>query len=170
VTVPAGAQVLAADVGNADGGAPAKEIDLDLYLFYDNEGDGFDATDELAKSADADAEESIAIPGPAPGAYRFSVVGFKTKDPVSTYDFTSWVGADPTPDDPSTPSSAPGLEVRGDPRPVVFGEEVALELVWSGLLADGVYLGMVTFHDSAVPDPTDAKAITLVRITKRSSG
>ncbi len=168
VTVPAGAQVLAADVANADGGA--KDTDLDLYLFYDDEGNGFDPTDELAKSADADAAESIAIPRPAPGAYRFSVVGFKTRDPVSTYDFTSWVGADPSPDDPSTPSSAPGLEVRGDPRPVVFGQEVALELVWSGLPADGVYLGLVTFHDSAAPDPTDPKAITLVWITKRAGG
>jgi subtilisin family serine protease len=168
VTVPPGAQVLAADVGNADGGA--RDIDLDLFLFHDDEGDGFDAADLLDKSADEDAEESIAIPRPAPGAYRFSVVGFKTKDPVSTYDFTSWVGADPTPDDPATPSSAPGLEVRGDPRRVVFGEEVALELVWSRLPADGVYLGLVTFHDSAAPDPADAKALTLVRITKRSQG
>ncbi|MDQ3947178.1 MAG: S8 family serine peptidase [Actinomycetota bacterium] len=168
VTVPDGAQVLAADVTNADGGA--KEIDLDLYLFHDDEGDGFDATDEVAASADADAEESIAIPRPAPGAYRFAVVGFKTRDPVSTYDFTSWVGADPTPDDPTTPSSAPGLEVRGDPRPVVFGEEVALDLVWSGLAADGVYLGLVTFHDSAAPDAADPKAFTLVRITKRPAG
>jgi hypothetical protein len=168
VTVPDGAQVLAADVGNADGGA--KDIDLDLFLFYDDDGDGFDAGDALAQSADADAEESIAVPRPAAGAYRFSVVGFKTKDPVSTYDFTSWVGADPTPDDPTTPSSAPGLEVRGDPRSVDFGQEVELELVWSGLPADGVYLGLVTFHDSAAPDPADPKALTLVRITKRPAG
>ncbi|MGH8974273.1 MAG: S8 family serine peptidase, partial [Acidimicrobiia bacterium] len=167
VTVPPGAQVLAADVTNADGGA--KEIDLDLFLFYDDEGDGFDADDALADSADADAEESIAIPRPAPGAYRFSVVGFKTKDPVTTYDFTSWMGADPTPDDPTTPSSAPGLEVRGDPRAVVFGDEVALELVWSRLPADGVYLGVVTFYDRAAPDPAEVKALTVVRITKRSA-
>jgi subtilisin family serine protease len=168
VTVPPGAQVLAADVANADGGA--KETDLDLFLFYDDEGDGFDAGDELATSADADAAESIAIPMPAAGAYRFSVVGFKTRDPLTTYDFRSWLGADPTPDDPTTPSSAPGLEVRGDPRPVIFGQEVALDLTWSGLAGDGVYLGLVTFHDAAAPDPADAKAMTLVRVTKRSSG
>jgi hypothetical protein len=89
---------------------------------------------------------------------------------VTTYDFTSWLGADPTPDDPTTPSSVPGLEVRGDPRPVVFGQEVALDLTWSRLAADGVYLGLVTFHDAAAPDPADAKAMTLVRVTKRSSG
>jgi hypothetical protein len=168
VTVPAGAQVLAADVNNADGGA--KDTDLDLYLFHDDEGDGFDELDALARSADEDAEESIVIPRPDAGAYRFAVVGFKAKDPVTTYDFTSWVGADPSPDDPTTPSSAPGLEVRGDPRSVGLGEEVALELVWSGLPADGVYLGLVTFHDSAAPDPADPKALTLVRITKRPAG
>ena len=168
VTVPAGAQVLAADVNNADGGAT--DTDLDLYLFHDDEGDGFDELDALARSADEDAEESIVIPRPDAGAYRFAVVGFKAKDPVTTYDFTSWVGADPAPDDPTTPSSAPGLEVRGDPRPVGLGEEVALELVWSGLPADGVYLGLVTFHDSTAPDPADPKALTLVRITKRPAG
>ncbi|MGH9042967.1 MAG: S8 family serine peptidase [Acidimicrobiia bacterium] len=168
VTVPAGAQILAADVTNADGGAATEDIDLDLFLFYDDEGDGFDAEDGLAASADPDAEESVAIPYPAPGAYRFSVVGFKTKDPVSSYDFISWVGADGSPDDPATPSSAPGLEVRGDPRPVAFGDEVALELAWSGLSADGVYLGLVTFHDTATPDPAAPKAVTLVRITKSS--
>ncbi|HEY3240286.1 MAG TPA: S8 family serine peptidase, partial [Acidimicrobiia bacterium] len=48
VTVPEGAQVLAADVGNADGGA--KDTDLDLFLFYDDEGDGFDAADDVARS------------------------------------------------------------------------------------------------------------------------
>ena len=168
VTVPAGAQVLAADVGNADGGA--MDTDLDLYLFYDDEGDGFDATDALADSADEDAVESIAIVSPAAGAYRFSVVGFKTRDPVTTYDFTSWVGADPTPDDPATPPSEPGVEVRGDPRPVGLGEEVALELAWTRLVADGVYLGLVTFHDSAAPDPAVPKAVTLVRITRRPAG
>ena len=108
----------------------------------------------------------IAVPNPAPGAYRFSVVGFKTEDPVSSYDFISWIGADGSPDDPTTPSSAPGLEVRGDPRAVAFGDEVTLELAWSGLSADGVYLGVVTFHDTATPDPTAPRAMTLVRIRK----
>jgi hypothetical protein len=70
---------------------------------------------------------------------------------------------------PTTPSSAPGLEVRGDPRAVALGEEVTLDLVWSGLPADGVYLGLVTFYDNAAPDPADVKALTLVRITKRSA-
>jgi hypothetical protein len=165
VTVPAGASVLAADVTNADGGKT--DVDLDLYLFYDDEGDGFDPEDALADSADADAEESVAITHPAAGAYRFSVVGYKTSDPVTTYDFISWVGSDPTPDDPGTPSSAPGLEVRGDPRPVAFGDEVVLDLVWSGLPADGTYLGVVTFHDTAAPDPSAVEALTLVRIVKR---
>ena len=166
VTVPAGAQVLAADVGNADGGT--KDIDLDLFLFYDDEGDGFDPADAVADSADADAEEAVAIIHPPAGAYRFSVVGFKVKDPVTTYDFTSWVAADPTPDDPGTPSSGPGLEVRGDPQPVGFADEVVLDLVWSGLPADGTYLGVVTFHDTAVPDPAAVKALTLVRIVRRT--
>jgi subtilisin family serine protease len=166
--VPPGAQVLAAQITNADGGAP--DTDLDLYLFYDHDGNGFDAGDMAAVSADEDAAESIAVPLPPPGSYRLAVVGFKTMDPVTTYDFSTWLVSDPSPDDPSTPSSAPGLAVTGDPQAVTPGGLATLQLEWSGMDADGTYLGLVTYYDSAAPDPRLPLTASLVRIVKAPPG
>jgi subtilisin family serine protease len=165
---PPGAQVLAAQITNADGGAP--DTDLDLYLFYDHDGNGFDAGDLAASSADADAAESIAVPLPPPGSYRLAVVGFKTKDPVTTYDFSTWLVTDPSPDDPSTPSSAPGLAATGDPKSVTPGGSATVQLEWTGVDADGVYLGLVTYYDSAAPDPRQPTTASLVRIVKAPPG
>lgn len=167
VQVPPGTQVLAAEVSNADGGAP--DTDLDLYLFHDDEGDGFTAEDRVAASADGDAEEAVAIPLPSPGSYRFTVVGFKTKDPVSVYDFTTWLAADSSPDDPTSPSTVPGVAVTGDPKSVAPGEPATLTFEWSGIPADGVYLGLATFHDSG-PDPLHPVAQSIVRISKAPTG
>lgn len=164
VQVPPGTQLVAAETANVDGGNP--DTDLDLFLFHDDEGNGFDEEDRIAASADADSDETIVLPLPAPGAYRFGIVGFKTQDPVSTYDFTTWVVADPSPDDPATPSTAPGLAVRGDPLPVAPGDTVTLALEWSNMSADGVYLGIVTFFDSAAPDPHSPLTHSIVRIAK----
>ena len=164
VSVPPGTQLLGAETANVDGGN--LDTDLDLFLFHDDEGDGFDAEDEIASSADTDADETVVHPLPAPGAYRFSIVGYKTQDPVTTYDFTTWMAADPSPDDPSTPSTAPGLAVSGDPLPVAPGGTVTLHLEWSNMPADGTYLGLVTFFDSAAPDPRLPLTHSIVRIAK----
>jgi subtilisin family serine protease len=166
--VPPGAQVLAAQITNADGGAP--DTDLDLYLFYDHDGNGFDPGDAAAVSADEDAAESIAVPLPPPGSYRLAVVGFKTRDPATTYDFATWLVADPSPDDPSTPSSAPGLAVTGDPQAVTPGGSATLQLEWSGMGAEGTYLGLITYYDSAAPDPLLPVTASLVRIVKAPPG
>src|SRR5207302_7330052 len=88
VQVPPGAQILAGSTSNADGGKPS--TDLDLFLFYDKDGNGFQPEDQVAESAGAGADEFVALPSPRPGAYRFSVVGFLTSDPVSTFDFRTW--------------------------------------------------------------------------------
>jgi hypothetical protein len=178
VNVPPGTQLLAGRVGNADGGGPAgpdgkPPVDLDLFLLYDDEGDGFDAADgaqPVAQSADPDADEAITIIRPRPGAYRFSVVGYRVAEPTSSYDFTTWLLADPAPDDPAVPAGGPGVAVGGDPVAVGRGAEVALPLDWSGLTTDGTYLGLVTWHQGAAPDPATPIAGTLLRIVRAPAG
>src|SRR5437667_29332 len=110
--------------------------------------------------------ESIALPLPPPGHYRFAVVGFKTLRPASTYDFTTWLAADPSPNDPATPSTAPGLVVAGDPKVVTPGDGVLLRLAWSGVADDGAYLGLVTYHDLTPADPQSPVGATLIRVVK----
>jgi hypothetical protein len=170
VEVPAGAQVLAGAISAVDGGSPDADTDLDLYLFRDKDGKGLDASDAVALSAGPGAAESIALALPPPGSYRFAVVGFKTHSPSSTFDFTTWLGADPTPDDLASPSTAPGLMVGGDPKVVAPGDGLSLQLSWSGVGADGTYLGLVTYHDQTPPDPQKPVATTLVRVVKGPAG
>jgi subtilisin family serine protease len=174
VEVPDGAQVLAAavtlgdtpDAPSSDADHGAADTDLDLYVFRDDAGDGLDASDLLGLSAGPGADESVAALLPAPGTYRFAVVGFKTRSPTSTFDFTTWVGADPTPDDPADPPDGPGLVVAGDPKVVTPGEGVELALGWSGVEADGTYLGLVTYHDQAPAEPRLPSGLTLVRVVR----
>jgi hypothetical protein len=171
VEVPAGAQMLAAEISNVDHGAT--DTDLDLYLFHDQDGKGFEATDVVARSAGPGSMESIALAFPPAGSYRFAVVGFKTLGSstslprgTSTYDFTTWIGADPTPDDPASPSTTPGLTVGGEPEAVIAGEGFDLSVAWSGLNADGTYYGLVTYHDQTPADPQAPIAATLVRVVR----
>jgi subtilisin family serine protease len=168
VEVPAGAQVLAAQISSLDAGST--DLDLDLYLFRRRDGKGLDGSDVVGLSAGPGADESIALALPPPGSYRFAVVGFKTRSPASTYDFTTWLGADPTPDDPASPSTAPGLVVGGDPKAVSPGDGVELQLMWSGLAADGTYLGLVTYHDQTPVDPQTPAGVTLVRVVRAPAG
>jgi pre-peptidase len=163
VEVPAGAQMLAAEISAVNQGAA--DSDLDLYLFRDQDGKGFDADDVVALSAGPGSTESIALALPPTGSYRFAVVGFKTQKP-STFDFTTWVGADPTPDDPASPSTTPGLVVGGDPKDVAPGEGFDLQVTWSGVTAEGTYYGLVTYHDQTPADPQAPIAVTLVRVVK----
>jgi hypothetical protein len=172
--VPEGAQLLAAAVTTGDTpGVPGSDVpgdaggtDLDLYVFRDDDGDGFGASDLLGLSAGPGADESVAALLPAPGTYRIAVVGFKTKDATSTFDFTTWLGTDPAPDDPAVPAGGPGLVVDGDPRPVNPGEVAELRLGWSGLDADGTYLGLVTYHDQEPPASQVPVGLTLVRVVR----
>jgi hypothetical protein len=181
VEVPAGAQLLAAAVTSGDTPEPpgsdvdhgAADSDLDLYLFRDQDGKGFDANDLVARSAGPGSMESIALALPPTGSYRFAVVGFKTLGSstshprgTSTFDITTWVGADPTPDDPASPSTTPGLVVGGDPEDVTAGEGLELQVTWSGVTADGTYYGLVTYHDQTPADPQAPIAATLVRVVR----
>ena len=135
-------------------------------MFRDDAGDGFDASDLLGLSAGPGADESVAALLPAPGTYRLAVVGFKTQSPSSTFDFTTWLGADPSPDDPADPSTGPGLVVGGDPAVVTPGEAVELQLGWSGVETDGTYLGLVTYHDQVPAEPRLPAGLTLVRVVR----
>ena len=164
VEVPAGAQVLAAEISKLTD--PTAETDLDLYLFRDQETEGFDAADVVGRSAGPLSTESIAVANPAPGRYRFAVVGFKTPQPAAGYDFTTWLGSDPTPDDPASPSTAPGFAVEGDADEVAPGESRDLRLIWSGLDVAGTYFGVVTYHDHAPADPQAPIAATLIRVDR----
>jgi subtilisin family serine protease len=174
VEVPPGAQVLAAAVTpgdtpgppghNADRGAAG--TDLDLYVFRDDGGDGFGASDLLGLSAGPAADESVAALLPAPGTYRFAVVGFKTQAPTSTFDFTTWLAADEAPDDPAVPVGEPGLVVDGDPRQVTPGDAAQLRLGWSGVDTDGTYIGLVTYHGQAPAVPQVPIGLTLVRVVR----
>jgi subtilisin family serine protease len=165
VDVPAGAQLFASRISNVDGGDP--NTDLDLYIYRDDDHSGGFTNDEIvAQSASGIATEEVEIPEPEAGHYGVAVVGFTTKSPNSVYDLTNWLVADPSPDNPSP---APGLTVTGDPASVVIGCTPALKLNWSGVGADGLYLGVVTYHTGATPTAGNAKATSLVELTKSAS-
>ena len=161
LTVPADAKALAAELDAATLGDPL--VDLDLFVFHDDEGDGFNG-DDYVDSSETAAQEALFILDPSPGAYRISVRGVSA-DPVATFDLTTWVLDDTTPDLLSDPL-LPGLQVVGDPVPVTIGGAGTLELEWTGLDQPGVYLGYVTFHDTAVPIPNDPLGEMVVAITR----
>lgn len=166
VTVPAGGgQLLAGRISNADGGDP--NTDLDLFLFADPNNDGdpsdVDPTAPIAASASGSSDESIEVPLPDAGVYYMAVVGFTTKTPASTYDFTSWVVADPAPDDAA---QVPGLTVTGDPVTVTPGQQVPLSVDWSDVAAKGTYLGVATYHDSATPTLDNLQGLSVVELSK----
>ncbi|HEY3019101.1 MAG TPA: S8 family serine peptidase, partial [Solirubrobacteraceae bacterium] len=158
VDVPAGAQLLSGRISNA---GPA--TNLDLFLFRDGDGNGIFRPGELVdRSAGAAADEAVTEVLPAPGHYRFAVLGSRTQSP-STYDFTTWLADDARPDDPA---GGPGIALTGDPFAVAIGQSLPATLAWSGVDAKGLYLGLVTFHDSSAPSRDDVRASTIVELTK----
>ena len=105
----------------------------------------------------------VTITDPDPGDYLWVVVGFTTAEPNSVYDFSSWVVADPSPDNPA---NAPGLTVSGDPIQVQAGGAAQLSLDWSGVTGPGRYLGVVTYHDAATPSAANRIGHSLVWLTR----
>jgi hypothetical protein len=161
LTVPADAKALAAELDDTTFGDPL--VDLDLFIFFDDEGDGFQGDDFLDASETA-SQEALFLFDPDPGAYRISVRGV-TAHPVATFDLTTWVLDDTTPDVLSDPL-APGLQIVGDPVPVTVGGLGTLDLEWVGLDEPGAYLGLVTFHDTTIPNPNDPLGEMVVAITR----
>ena len=163
LAVPAGAQALAAEIGGA--AVSDTLIDLDLYVFHDDEGDGFRLDDLVDSSAIFNSAETVLVLSPDPGAYRISVRGFDVPS-VATFDLTTWLVADPAPDVLSDPPG-PGLGVGGDPATVGAGGIANLEVEWRGLDEPGAYLGLITYHDAAVPTPGAPLGRTVIVITRR---
>jgi subtilisin family serine protease len=165
VAVPAGAQLLASRITNVDGGDP--NTDLDMYIYRDDDQSGDFTNDEIiAQSASGIATEKVSLPDPPAGDYGVAIVGFTTNTPSSVYDLTNWLVADPSPDNPA---NAPGLAVTGDPASVIIGCNPALALNWSGVGSEGLYLGVVTYHNAAAPTAANAKATSIVELTKSAS-
>jgi subtilisin family serine protease len=166
VTVPAGAQLLSTRLSDVDPGA-GEDTDLDLFLYRDADGDGnFTNATLVAASASETSEESITYgPLPAAGKYAVAVVGYATRPGGSVYDLSTWVVADPSPDDPS---NAPGISVSD--RTVTAGVPTSLALSWSGVDAPGTYLGVVTYHRGTAPTTANIDAYSIVELTKTGGG
>jgi hypothetical protein len=156
--VPAGAQLVSARLGNVDGGAAGPN--LDLYLYRDPNGDGklSDAV-RVASSTRADSAEQVNVTFPTAGRYVVAVVGLVTASGGTVYDLSTWVVDDAAPDDG-------GLAVTDDPLTVRPGDPATLPLHWSGVDAQGLYLGLVTYHASRAPTLADVGAVSVVELTK----
>ena len=103
------------------------------------------------------------MPDPEPGRYGVEIVGFATRTPVSTFDLTTWIVSDTTPDE--EPGDGPALKVSGEPATVATADEVDLDLDWSNVKAKGTYMGVVTYHDGATP-ADDRLGSTIVELVK----
>lgn len=161
IQVAPGTQALAAETG---GHALTDQLaDIDMFLFHDDEGNGFQYDDLVELSERDGSGEAIFWRDPDPGAYRISVRGFEA-DPVATFDLTTWLIADPSPDLLSDPPG-PGLRIDGDPVAVTSDGVADLTVDWEGLEPPGVYLGLVTFHDTATPS-NGVVGETVVAITR----
>ena len=165
VEVPPGAQALAAETGGA--ALTDQLADVDLFLFHDDEGDGFDIDDLLEFSERDGSAESIIWTDPDPGPYRFSVRGFDA-DPIATFDLTTWLIADPAPDVLSDPPG-PGLQVTGDPITAVPAGIADLTVEWAGIDEPGVYLGLIRY-DLPISHPERLPWETVVAITRSQAG
>ena len=159
-----GTQAIAAETG---GPALTDQLsDVDLFLFYDDEGDGFDYDDLLEFSERDGSAESIIWTDPEPGPYRFTVRGFDA-DPIATFDLTTWLIADPAPDVLGDPPG-PGMAATGDPVTAIPGGIADLTVEWDGLDAPGVYLGLIRY-DLPIPHPDGLPWETVVAITRGGS-
>jgi hypothetical protein len=161
--VPPRTQLLAAETGGLALTDPF--ADLDLYLFYDDEGDGIGIDDLLDFSERLGSSESVYALDPLPGTYRISVRGFEANE-LLTFDLTTWTVTDTGPDQLSIPAG-PGFAVTGDPVSVIPGGLADLQLQWQGLDNPGVYLALVTYHDTALPSAANQIWETVVAVTRQ---
>jgi subtilisin family serine protease len=153
--VPSDAQLLRVQLGNVDGADFWSHIsNLDVYVLQDGDGNGFQYPgDVIASAAGASGFESVAVTDPAPGSYRVLVHRVDDVGPaVTTYDLTTWIAADPSPDDLTSPPG-PGVAATADPVVVAPGDTVAIPIDYAGLSVPGTHLGIVTFYDAAEPSP-----------------
>ncbi len=160
ITVPEGADLLRAEITNS----VPDDSDLDLYLYYDANGDGtFDDPDELYDlSATGASNEALLEFAPDPGKYRLVVNGFGTANP-STYDFTTWLVADKSPNDLA---DEPSVAIT-DPVTATLGGTVEPQLSYRGLNAAGSYVGVVRYSQAAgKPSGDSLLDASVVTVTK----
>jgi hypothetical protein len=123
VAVPAGTTVARFQVL----GAP--EDDLDLYVYRVVAG----KETLVDTSADVDADETVTLTDPDPGAYVACVHGFATPG-GGGYSWSQWA---------VPPSPVGNLTVTPTSPPVTAGQQLSLTAAWSGLDTAKRWLGFV---------------------------
>jgi subtilisin family serine protease len=119
--------------------------DIDVYLYYDAENNGFTDDELVAFSADGDSEEIVELVNPADGKYRLVVHGWGTPDGATTYDLHQWL-VDQTGADTGSLVATAG---SGDPFAVTQSDTVQITASYSGLTAPGQYRGVVNYDDGS---------------------
>ena len=131
--------------------------DLDVFLFYDADNDGFTLSDLLAQAADGDSHEIVELLAPEDGAYRLVLHGwgaFPGGVDVTRHQWTvAQAGADT--------GSLIGTAGTGDPFPVAPGDTVSVTAAWSGLTDLGEYRGVVGLSDGTTT--WDSTVIRVIR-------
>jgi subtilisin family serine protease len=141
-TLAAGTRYFAAGTFEA---TTTANSDLDVYIFYDADDDGFTLDDLVAFSADGDSEEIAELVAPAAGKYRVVVHGWGTPGGAgSTYTFHEWLVNQATADSGTLTAAQDG----GDGSVVNTGQTVGITAHATGLVA-GQSRGVVFYRDAA---------------------
>ncbi len=130
-TVPAGAMVARFALRQADVGSAGDDHDLGLltpsgaWIYSGNDG----------------SVETAQVVAPAAGSYRVCVVAYGTTSgaPTMTHKLSSWV---------VSAADVNSKFIVGVPGKVVAGNNSSVAISWSGLAANGRYLGGIHFTDA----------------------
>jgi hypothetical protein len=158
-TLAAGTRLYTAALFNSTTEAGA---DLDLYLFFDFNGDNAITFDELAAvSGGGDSNETIQIIRPPAGKFRILIHGWGTAGADgSAVTRHEWTLPNPAAPDPASLSARAGA---GDPAAVTIGQVVPITATFAGITGPGTqYRGTVEYHDQ-----TNARIGTTVVILNR---
>jgi subtilisin family serine protease len=133
--------------------------DLDVFLFYDADDDGFTLSDLIAQAADGDSNEVAELVNPPDGKYRLVIHGWGA--PPGGVDVTrhQWTVGDTAADSGSLSAIAGG----GDPATVTTNEVVTITANYTGVTA-GEYRGVVSYNNG-----TDEIGTTVVKITRAAT-
>lgn len=137
VTVGDGSKVARFDLN-----APDPTSDLDMYVYASDSCNPADITAVAGQSATPSAGETVTLTDAPAGTYIVEVDAYAAGDagqpvPYSLRFFD--VGGSPSVGD---------LTVTPQPVPVVTGQDTSFQAGWSGLDADSVYLGLLTYEGS----------------------
>jgi subtilisin family serine protease len=121
--------------------------DLDLYLFYDFNGDNAITFNELAAvSGGGDSNETIQLIRPPAGKFRILIHGWGTAGgDGSAVTLHEWTLPNPAAPDPATLNAHAG---SGDPFAVTTGQTVPITATYAGITGPGTqYRGTVEYVD-----------------------